>query len=46
MNVNGVMIFANVLGLLMSQVGFAQEINERRKFHEELEALKGQQGLI
>lgn len=46
MNVKGVIIFANVLSLLMSQVGFAQEITERQEIHQELEMLKEQQGLI
>ncbi len=46
MNLKGVIIFANVLSLLMSQVGFAQEITERQEIHQELEMLKEQQGLI
>lgn len=46
MNVRSVIIFANVLGLLMSQIGFAHGINERWVFHQELERFKEQYGLM
>lgn len=46
MNLKGVIIFANVLGLLMSQGGFAHEIQETQEFHQELKRLKDQQGLM
>lgn len=44
MNVMSVIIFANVLGLLMSQIGFAHGINERRLFHQELEGSRNSTG--
>lgn len=37
MNVKGILIFVNVTGLLMGQVGFAHEISECRDFRQELE---------
>ncbi len=46
MHVRSVIIFANVLGLLMSQIRFAHGIYERRVFHQELERLKEQYGLM